>query len=320
MTDPLIPPDVDLRGLDYMPLLGNHLFGSEFNAAASDSEWRAAVTLWWAAWNQVPAGSLPGDDVALCRLADLGRDVKTWRKLRERALHGFVLCSDGRLYHQFLCEQAAIAWDKRVKERERKAKWRAEQDAKKAGRDADVPVTKNGTETGQERGRDADVPADGNRRDVTGRDDKEKEQARATTPAVARSPDDPPEANGHQPTPAGAVCRAMRKAGMQAVNPGDPRLLKLIEQGATLEEFSGTAAEAVAKDKGFAWVLAVVQSRRAEAQTISLAPAAPLTTASNDAERTAAYLREQCKPFTAEEKAAADAARKRAMVALGRAT
>lgn len=170
MTSPLLPPDVDLRGLDYMPLFGNHLFGSEFNAAASDSEWRAALTLWWAAWNQVPAGSLPDDDVALCRLADLGRDVKTWKKLRQRALHGFKRCDDGRLYHEFLCEQAMVAWEKRVKERERKAKWRAEQDAKKRSIDADVPVTKQGTETGTSASVDATVRADGNGMDGNGRD------------------------------------------------------------------------------------------------------------------------------------------------------
>lgn len=168
---PPVPSEVDLRGLEYMPLFGNHLFGSEFNAAASDGEWRAAVTLWWAAWNQVPAGSLPADDVALCRLSDLGRDLKAWRKVKERALHGFTLCDDGRLYHAFICAQALIAWDKRVKERERKAKWRADQDAKRAGREAPGDGDKSAASRGQERGRDADVPADGNRRDVTGRDD-----------------------------------------------------------------------------------------------------------------------------------------------------
>jgi hypothetical protein len=168
--NPLTPSDCDLRGLDYMPLLGNHLFGSEFNAAASDSAWRAAVTLWWAAWNQVPAGSLPNDDVALCRLADLGRDVKTWKKLKAHALHGFICCNDGRLYHEFLCKQALVAWEKRVKERDRKAKWRAEQDAKKAGRDADVTGTRTGTSIGTGQSQNADVPADVNRRDVTGRD------------------------------------------------------------------------------------------------------------------------------------------------------
>jgi hypothetical protein len=167
LPDPLVPAEVDLRGLDYMPMLGNHLFGSEFNAAASDSEWRAALTLWWAAWNQVPAGSLPSDDNALCRLADLGRDLKTWRKLKTRAMHGFIACVDGRYYHEFLCRQVMIAWDKRVKERQRKAAWRKTREGTGSGQDADVPRDK----TDRERGRDGSVPADGNRRDVTGRDD-----------------------------------------------------------------------------------------------------------------------------------------------------
>ncbi len=137
---------------------------------ASDGEWRAALTLWWAAWNQKPAGSLPDDDSALCRLADLGRDVKTWKTLREKALHGFMKCSDGRLYHTFLCRQALIAWEKRVKERERKANYRAKKQGQNADVPGHVPRDNNGTERRTNQGRDADVPADGNRRDVTGRD------------------------------------------------------------------------------------------------------------------------------------------------------
>ena len=70
LPEPMTPADCDLRGLEYMPLLGQHLFGSEFNARANDSEWRAGLTLWWAAWCQVPAASLPDDDVALCALHD----------------------------------------------------------------------------------------------------------------------------------------------------------------------------------------------------------------------------------------------------------
>ena len=119
--EPLVPPDVDLRGLEYMPLFGHHLLGSDFHSRCSDAEWRAGVTLWWKAWNQVPAASLPDDDEALCRLADLGRDVKGWKKLRAKALHGFVLCSDGRLYHRFLAPQALIAWEKRQLDREEKS-------------------------------------------------------------------------------------------------------------------------------------------------------------------------------------------------------
>lgn len=118
LPEPLTPPECDLRGLEYMPLLGQHLFGSEFNARASDSEWRAGLTLWWAAWCQVPAASLPDDDVALCRFADLGRDVKLWKKLKANALHGWIKCADGRLYHPTLAKQALLAWDKRKANKE----------------------------------------------------------------------------------------------------------------------------------------------------------------------------------------------------------
>ena len=118
LPEPLVPADVDLRGLEYMPLFGNHLFGSDFNSKCSDIEWRAGVTLWWASWNQVPAASLPDDDESLCRLADFGRDIKTWRKVRANALRGFTKCSDGRLYHRFLAPQALIAWERRVESME----------------------------------------------------------------------------------------------------------------------------------------------------------------------------------------------------------
>lgn len=164
---PLTPADCDLRGLDYMPLLGHHLFGSEFNARASDSEWRAAMTLWWAAWTQKPAASLPDDDLALCRLADLGRDLRAWKKVKAMALYGFEKCSDGRLYHKTLAEQALIAWGKRLKDRERKAEWRAKQVTQNQADSSNVPRDGTRTETGTERGRDAAVPADGNRRDGT---------------------------------------------------------------------------------------------------------------------------------------------------------
>ena len=57
LPSPLVPAEVDLRGLEYMPLLGARLFESDFYLDADDAEFRIGVRLWWAAWNQVPAGS-----------------------------------------------------------------------------------------------------------------------------------------------------------------------------------------------------------------------------------------------------------------------
>ncbi|MBX9697903.1 MAG: DUF1376 domain-containing protein [Acetobacteraceae bacterium] len=177
MTDlpaPLTPPDCDLRGYDFMPLFGHRLFSSEFYIRASDAGFRAGIRLWWASWQQCPAASLPDDDLLLCRLADFGRDVKAWRALRDEALHGFVRCSDGRLYHRLLAEEALAAWDRRRKERDRKAKMRA---ARGAGQDADVPRDKSpasaGHHQGQAAGQDADVPSDRTGQDRTGQDLKE---------------------------------------------------------------------------------------------------------------------------------------------------
>jgi hypothetical protein len=160
LPKPLVPSDVDLRGLEYMPLFGNHLLGSEFHAASDDTAWRAGVTLWWRAWNQVPAASLPNDDVALTRLADLGRDVKAWKAIKERALHGFVLCSDGRLYHAFLAKHAMTAWTQREKAREKKRVWRENRDRNRDGTGTGPGQTR-GQEPGQEPGQDRDKGGDG---------------------------------------------------------------------------------------------------------------------------------------------------------------
>lgn len=167
---PLVPADCDLRGMEWLPLYGGRLFGSDFDAHASDAEFRAGVQLWWAAWNQVPAASVPDDDVALSRLAGLGREVKAWRRVKERALHGFVKCTDGRLYHRALAEFARESWARRLRDRERKTKWREEQERKRRDRTR----TETGTERGQDRGQNeepwCDGTADETRRDETRQD------------------------------------------------------------------------------------------------------------------------------------------------------
>ena len=128
LPEPLVPLDLDLRDFRWMKLDLIALFNSDFNSTADDTAWRAGVTLWGKAWHQVPAGSLPDDDARLCNLAGLGRDTKTWKRVREEAMHGFVRCADGRLYHRFLCAMAVEAAEERDRyarrrqaDRERKA-------------------------------------------------------------------------------------------------------------------------------------------------------------------------------------------------------
>ncbi|MBU2788449.1 YdaU family protein [Acidithiobacillus sp. VAN18-1] len=124
LPDPPVPADCDLRQFPYMPLDITKLFNSDFHAITNAEEWRAGLTLWMKSFHQVPAASLPNDDVILCRLAELGRDLEAWKAIKERALHGWILCADGRLYHPVVAEKANEAW-KSKQERTEKARDRA---------------------------------------------------------------------------------------------------------------------------------------------------------------------------------------------------
>lgn len=116
LPDPLVPPEVDLSGLTFMPLDVQRLRDSDLVSEVSPAEFRAAVLLWCAAWHQVPAASLPDKDATLARMAGFGQsqsELRAWGKVRNGALRGFVLCSDGRLYHPVVAEKALEAWAER---------------------------------------------------------------------------------------------------------------------------------------------------------------------------------------------------------------
>lgn len=110
LPTPLTPPECDLTDFQYMELDVRRLRDSKFAASPDAEAFRAGVLLWCAAWHQVPAGSLPDDDVELANLAGYGRVVKEWRKVRDGALTGFIKCSDGRLYHSVIAEKALSAF------------------------------------------------------------------------------------------------------------------------------------------------------------------------------------------------------------------
>lgn len=118
-----VSPDADLRKYPFTPIFRSRLFGSDFHALSTDAEWRAGVTLWLKSWDQVPAGSLPQDDIVLCRLAELGHDCKQWKKIKAGAMRGWVEHDDGRLYHPVVTEGVAEALGRRTRniERARKA-------------------------------------------------------------------------------------------------------------------------------------------------------------------------------------------------------
>jgi hypothetical protein len=111
LPGPLVPPGVDLRGFRFMPLDVVRLRDSGLVSIADAEAFRTCVLSWCVAWHQLPAGSLPNDDATLARMLGWGRDLRGWRKVRAAGgLRGWILCSDGRLYHPVVAEKVIEAW------------------------------------------------------------------------------------------------------------------------------------------------------------------------------------------------------------------
>jgi len=122
---PFVPPEVDLRGMDFMPLKGDRLFNSKTWIEASGEACKAMLRLYWQAYaHEAPAASLPNSERLLAQHAGYGSAVKAWLRVRDQAMRGWVLCSDGRWYHKVLAELALSAWAGRVRNREKVRQWR----------------------------------------------------------------------------------------------------------------------------------------------------------------------------------------------------
>ena len=135
--DPLVNSDVDLSGFGGFFLNVEKLLSSELVALGTPEECWYAVKLWCRAWQQKPPASLPNDDRILASFSGAG---SRWKKVRDVALRGFVLCSDGRLYNKTLAEEANAAWERRKKYRERSEKGNSKRwskDSKKDGVDTE---------------------------------------------------------------------------------------------------------------------------------------------------------------------------------------
>lgn len=119
MTPPLTPARSNLRDFGFMPLEVVRFRGSHLVATASAEGIVAAIMLWTASWHESPAGSLANDDRTLANAAGFGRSVAAFLAVKDEALHGFVECSDGRLYHPVVAEQVVIAWTRKIEQRHR---------------------------------------------------------------------------------------------------------------------------------------------------------------------------------------------------------
>ena len=113
LPEPPVDPDFNLKGYSSFLFDTQRFLNSEFVLSSDPAAIGLGVILWAVAWQQMPCGSLPDDDAQLARLTGFGRDVASFRALKDAAMHGFIKCNDGRLYHRFLIETALEADAKR---------------------------------------------------------------------------------------------------------------------------------------------------------------------------------------------------------------
>ena len=270
---PMVPPEVDLSQHKWTPLYVEKLMNSDLFAMSSGDEFKAACALWCKSWSQVPAGSLPSRDDVLCYLAGC-RDPRSWRKVKAMALHGWVLCSDGRLYHPLIAANALQAWESITAEAkpaeskdQRQSRWRARRHTLRA------MLAEHGHKTSPDLGIGELLRLAQSH--IPGFDSGAlpgKAPAAPPTPKKTESGTGETKEPEAAPTDAGRVCLLIKRAGFSSVNPGDLRLAKLIKEGATDQEFIAAAEATVNAGKGWGWLLGAVIGKRTDAASLKLAP------------------------------------------------
>ena len=282
---PLVPGEVDLRGLPWMRLDTSRLLDSDLFALSNGAEFKAAVSLWCKSWTQQPAASLPMDDRILAHLSGAGA---AWKRLKAMALRGWVECEDGRLYHPVVAEQALLAWDERLsyradkeaaaerKQRERierakifealaatghKPKWNTPMAEL---RDLLAQVTDLSRVTGgdESQGQPRDVTDQSPAKRGTGRDGTGFLEASARSPGAEAMRIEVIDGDGKPATsviaaltPAQSAvvvvaCKALRKMGAIRFSPGDEGLAALAAEGFTAEQIARCGSEKALRDAG----------------------------------------------------------------------
>jgi len=151
---PLVPGDVCLRGMPFLPLYGDRMFKSTTWIGASNDAKVAAIRLYWHSFvHETPAASLPDNDQLLAEHAGFGSAIRSWKRVKAQAMNGWIKCNDSRWYHPVVAEFALDAWAGRVRNREKVRKFRDKRAASNPGVTVTEPVTKparNGREGQQE--------------------------------------------------------------------------------------------------------------------------------------------------------------------------
>ena len=136
------------------------------------------LMLWFVAWQQTPAGSLPDSDELIA--ARLGMTAHDFAEDKSILMRGWWKASDGRLYHAALTEIVLEMIDRKSREKQRKADYRARV---RAGSPAEMS---HGTDAGQTRpshGSDATSTSTGTSLSTESKDSVVAENGDASAPS-----------------------------------------------------------------------------------------------------------------------------------------
>lgn len=140
---PIITPEISMAGYDWFPLYFDRLRRSRWWRRATDLARARNVMLWGEAYKATPAGSLADDDDELAESAGFGFDVEGFVAHKAEIMAPWVLCSDGRWYHETICEVVLEAWDRRSERRRKDSARQAEYRARtRLSRVTPPPVTR----------------------------------------------------------------------------------------------------------------------------------------------------------------------------------
>mgnify|MGYP000004491582 CR=1 FL=1 len=147
------------------------------------------------------------------------------------------------------------AWPKRQPKREREDNTAAERKRSQREREAMAGVTDD-DEPEEAKSRSV-TPCHATSHQKTPRGEERREENKELSEQPAQS---------SQPVSCAAeICRALRVAGVTAVQSQHPMLLALVDAGATLTEFVDAVPSAAGKRDAFAYLLSVVKGRRDDA-------------------------------------------------------
>lgn len=287
MSEPLVPPEVNLRGLPWMRLDTERLLNSDLFLLSSGDELKAALSLWCRSWSQIPAGSLPDDDRLLAPMAGASSAAR-WKRLKPMAMRGWIKADDGRLYHPVVAEQVMVAWKERLdyqnregNRREREERYREEHKQLReelralgirAAWNAPIDELRQKLEAskGEDQSSDGRAPPTDLRRTYDEPTTRLRRDYDAPPTAktgrdgtVKASTSDTPARTGVSEGSAPDLARALHGVGFPDCAPTLPDLVAAKREGVTVEEISSAAISHAGKS--LAYVIAAARGKRQDA-------------------------------------------------------